>query len=59
MRTPKIITEIARDCFVGVETLERQNSDSLDFHEVAVWEIKSALLAVYGAGAGKIGVENE
>ncbi len=28
---------------LNVESLETQNSDSLDFHEVAVWDIKTAL----------------
>ena len=28
---------------IRVDTLETQNSDSLDFHEVAIWNIKQAL----------------
>ncbi|PZP83394.1 MAG: hypothetical protein DI582_11055 [Azospirillum brasilense] len=38
-----------------IETLEIRNSDSLDFHDVAVWGVKDALLAAYEAGkaAGK------
>ena len=35
---------------LGVETLEERKSDSLDFHELAVWEIKVALEAAYQAG---------
>ena len=31
-------------------TLETQNSDSLDFHEHAVWAIHSALEAAFEAG---------
>jgi hypothetical protein len=33
-----------------IETLETQNSDRSDFHDVAVWSIKSALEAAYAAG---------
>ena len=33
-----------------VETLETRNSDSLDFHDLAVWTIKEALEQAYKAG---------
>jgi len=33
-----------------LETLETRNSDSLDFHDVAVWSIKAALEAAFEAG---------
>ena len=33
-----------------VPTLETQNSDSLDFHDVAVWDLRDALVAAYEAG---------
>jgi hypothetical protein len=33
-----------------LETLETRNSDSLDFHDMAVWSIKAALEAAYEAG---------
>ena len=33
-----------------LETLETRNSDSLDFHEHAVWAIRSALEAAFDAG---------
>ena len=33
-----------------ITTLRTQNSDSLDFHDVAVWQVKSALEAAYHAG---------
>ncbi len=33
-----------------IETLETRNSDRLDFHEVSVWGVRSALLAAYEAG---------
>jgi hypothetical protein len=45
----KIITQIARDR-MEIETLERRNSDSLDFHEVSVWGLKEMLAAAYKAG---------
>lgn len=35
---------------LGVETLETRQSERLDFHDLAVWSIKSALQAVYLAG---------
>ena len=35
---------------LGFPSLETQNSDSLDFHEVAVWKIKAALDTAYEAG---------
>ena len=36
-------------------TLEARNSDSLDFHDVSVWSVRSALAEAYKAGfdAGK------
>jgi hypothetical protein len=33
-----------------IETLETRNSDRMDFHEVSVWGVKSALMAAYEAG---------
>lgn len=45
----KIITGIAQKNF-RVDTLETQNSDSLDFHDVAVWQIKEALTDAFLAG---------
>ncbi|WP_430463608.1 DUF6900 domain-containing protein [Tabrizicola sp.] len=33
-----------------LDTLETRNSDSLDFHEHAVWAIRSALEAAFEAG---------
>lgn len=35
---------------LGVETLETQRSDRLDFHSLAVWSIRAALLEAYRAG---------
>ena len=33
-----------------IETLETRNSDRMDFHEVSVWGVTSALMAAYEAG---------
>lgn len=35
---------------LGIPTLETRRSDSLDFHNVAVWSVKEALRAAYQAG---------
>lgn len=35
---------------LDIGTLETRRSDSLDFHEVSVWQIKAALEAAYEAG---------
>ena len=43
------IEKIARK-ILGLETLETRKSDSLDFHDVAVWSIHEALEAAYNAG---------
>ncbi|MEI7605768.1 MAG: hypothetical protein WCJ64_00145 [Rhodospirillaceae bacterium] len=44
------ITEIAGKV-LGLETLATQNRDSLDFHDLSVWQIKKALEAAFQAGA--------
>jgi len=43
------LTEIATQ-ILNLETLDTRNSDRLDFHELAVWQIKAALEAAYNAG---------
>ena len=45
-----LLLEIAAKHFHSIETLETQNSDRLDFHDVAVWAIRAALEAAYAAG---------
>ncbi len=40
---------IANDV-LGIETLDARKSDSLDFHDLAVWQIRKALEAAYEAG---------
>jgi len=44
-----LLLEIA-ERHLFVVTLETRNSDRLDFHENAVWAIRSALEAAYEAG---------
>ena len=44
-----LLTQIALD-HLFIETLATRNSDSLDFHEVSVWGVKSTLMAAYEAG---------
>ncbi len=50
----KLLAQIAKE-HLFIETLETQHSDRLDFHDVAVWAVKSAMEAAYAAGieAGK------
>jgi len=45
-----LLTQIAQS-HLGIQTLETRNSDSLDFHDVAVWSLREALAAAYRAGA--------
>lgn len=35
---------------LGIETLQTQKSDRLDFHDLAVWSIEAALKAAFEAG---------
>jgi hypothetical protein len=44
-----LLEEIALKHFF-VQTLKTQNSDRLDFHDVSVWAIESALKAAFEAG---------
>ena len=45
----QLLTDIAKK-HLNIETLETRNSDSLDFHDVAVWSLKDALQEAYEAG---------
>jgi hypothetical protein len=45
----QLLTEIAKK-HLSLETLETRKSDSLDFHDVAVWSLKEALQEAYEAG---------
>lgn len=44
------LLKIAQDKML-IKTLETRRSDSLDFHDVAVWSIRDALHAAFQAGA--------
>ena len=44
-----LLQQIALD-HLFIETLETRNSDRMDFHEVSVGGVKSALMAAYEAG---------
>ena len=44
-----LLARIAQE-HLFIETLETRNHDRLDFHDVGVWCVKSALLAAYQAG---------
>jgi hypothetical protein len=55
MTTQQNLTQIAQK-YLHLETLEARKSDSLDFHDLAVWSIEAALKAAFEAGkqaAGK------
>ena len=45
----QLLTQIAREQ-LSIETLETRRSDSLDFHDVAVWCVRDALEAAFNAG---------
>ena len=51
-KTPSaaLLLEIAAKHFHSIETLDTQNGDRLDFHDVAVWAIRAALEAAFAAG---------
>jgi hypothetical protein len=53
-RLDKILTNIACEQ-LGISTLKRRRSDALDFHNVAVWQLKAALTAAFEAGARAAG----
>lgn len=45
----RLLEAIALD-HLFIQTLVTQHSDRLDFHEVSVWGVKSALQAAFNAG---------
>lgn len=49
MTTQNTLEQIAQK-HLGIETLQTQNSDRLDFHDLAVWSIEAALKAAFEAG---------
>ena len=46
------LAKIAKD-ILSVKTLETRNSDSLDFYDMSVWQIKEALELAYKLGKEK------
>lgn len=53
MNADKTFEQIAKE-HLHIQTLETQNSDSLDFHDVSVWGVKAALQAAYEAGKAEV-----
>ena len=50
-RKDRLFLSIIQDNInANISTLETQNSDRLDFHAVAIWNLKAALEAAYQAG---------
>jgi hypothetical protein len=45
----QLMTQIAQQ-HLRLETLETRHSESLDFHDIAIWQIESALKAAFEAG---------
>lgn len=39
---------------LGIETLASRNSDELDFHEVAVWQVRNAFNSVWHLRDGEV-----
>lgn len=54
MTTQQTLQSIAKQ-HLRIETLTTQNSDGLDFHDLAVWSIEAALMAAYAAGSQAAG----
>jgi len=48
----QVLTQIANE-HLDIPTLETRRSDSLDFHDVAVWQVREALQAAYMAGVAE------
>lgn len=49
MNSQQTLEHIAQK-HLGLETLAERKSDSLDFHDLAVWSIEAALKAAFEAG---------
>lgn len=45
----KVLEDIAKE-HLRVPTLETRKSDSLDFHDLAAWQLRAAIEAAYQAG---------
>lgn len=50
----QVLEAIAKKYF-RIDTLQTQDSDSADFHDLAVWSIEAALEAAYEAGQQSLG----
>jgi hypothetical protein len=48
--TPDALLQAIAAKHLFLDTLDTRNSDSLDFHEVAVWAIRAAMTAAFAAG---------
>ena len=57
MTRDQILLAIAKK-YLGLETLEQRRSNRLDFHDLAVWQIKEALEAAFAAGAASHNIDN-
>jgi hypothetical protein len=55
-KATQIIERIAHE-MLDIETLETRNSDSLDFHDVAVWQVRKALESAFRAGSESVKVK--
>lgn len=44
-----LLTQIAQQ-HLGLETLQTRHADRLDFHDLAVWNLRAALEAAFQAG---------
>jgi len=53
MNDAAVLARIAREK-LHLETLATRNSDSLDFHQLAVWRVKEALEAAFQAGRASV-----
>ena len=52
------LQQIALD-HLFVATLETRSSDSLDFHDLSVWSIKTALQAAFEAGRNAAATDSQ
>lgn len=54
----QLLTNISRD-HLGLSTLKVRHGDSLDFHDVAVWQVEAALKAAFDAGVSSTAADAE
>ena len=48
------LLEVIAEEELGITTLETRNSDTLDFHDIAVWKLRNALLRAYQTGCSQV-----